>query len=873
MARKQKMKVYHGIPKSITDEHTLFYESCDGKLDNSYTVINPISFYPNATGYGVYGTTTDEFNFALTTECKIQTKVFTVDFWATMKTPVNGSYAGRLFEITFNNNSNYKIRLEKDSSSNRFHIWENANLVFGEFDFSSANINKPHHFRIIFKVGDYCKMYIDGKEPNIVQYQNKLTTTFEYISHIRLSGANFSVSDFHISNIDRGDYFPNLPQDFIDGKAVIKPRMGQQQIKGDPMYSQVTELKVPPTRTSQSNWIGDPNWISTGSNSATLKENPEISTTNSNFHDSGSLFKIKGLNGEIISGIVDTDTALCRVVNIINSTNVVVDSVNALAVGDTVKWLNTTNHTISTATATITEIDSATKRISFTGDFVDSGIIGMYVVETTASSSSPTVKTLDGTNVVGTWSGLGTSEAIFTLGENSNITGKDLYVQYALTMPYGNSDFPELPYSIKRAFGENDVEMKPVNEILIRDDFKGKESDNLSKCPHYASFTANSQLVSPQSFTKDNYIDYNHLYNLDSKYVAVSNTTTSGNIGQVLLAFDLITMVETKLGKEIPSRDKVEWLRNNISKISLKTYATGSGVSGNLVNIKVRNNANTDWVGSVSSSQTSFNLIDFTWGMSEGVTGNICSDGFCYFLIYAPTTDGVTPSAIRIDYTCLDIKLKTDSTYVTLYCENTRAREDVCNPVLIQKETKTVKRYLPSKEIFSTECTRHSYKDNLKSEVGKCLVVSKDKLVTTSGTSTYVTGVPGVDTYADKFILPGDYKWYDFDNTPLQVSPSDMISGMSHSVKLPIIRYWGGRCYHGAGSTTGSNGKLDGCQTITTVSDSTNVKQYEMYYALKTVNNELVLTVQTGIREANNKYQPSLTNVYDYKLPNRPLIK
>lgn len=884
MARKQKMKVYHGIPKSITDEHTLFYESCDGKLDNSYTVINPISFYPNVTGYGVYGTTIDEFNFALTTECNIQTKVFTVDFWAIMKTPVTSSYAGRLFEITFNNNSNYKIRLEKDSSNDRFHLWENANLVFGEFDFSSANINKPHHFRIIFKVGDYCKMYIDGKEPNIVQYQNKLTTSFEYISHIRLSGSNFSISDFHISNIDRGDYFPNLPQDFIDGKAVIKPRMGQQQIKGDPMYSQVTDLKVEAFTGVEYPTLVDNNYYM-------HRHNPELSVKGANHWNAGSSFRIKGLNGEIISGVIDTDTALCRITKYIDGAKrgqnyviVEVDSLSKLIVGDTIRlYYNVPSDNLSTLIYTVSEVYPTTNQIKLTGDgtysydVTVSNLTNGLIIETTASSSSPTVKTKEGTNVVGTWSGLGTSEATFTLGENTSITGQDLYVTYALTMPLGNSDFPEIPYSIEKAWGENGVEMKPVNEITITDDFKGKIGGSIKECPHIAKQGNGTSLLAPSSSNLNDLgttARYGEISFSDGTCRPYEIRLSNNSMPQQTFSFNVIELIEGKLGVTIPSVNKVTWIRNNLSLFTFKWIGYGQHPTGSYAELQLFNaktNAYVSWAG---KSHTSSTPNTITYGTGAISNSDIIDDqGFAHCTAFTKPSDGVTASTIYTDYVTLEIKLNVDSTYTTLYCDNKRAREDVCNPVLIQKETKTVKRYLPSKEIFSTECTRHSYKDNLKSEVGKCLVVSTDKLVTTSGTSTYATGIQGVDTYADKFILPGDYKWYDFDNTPLQVSPSDMVSVMSHSVKLPIIRYWGGRCYHGAGSTTGSNGKLDGCQTITTVSDSTNVKQYEMYYALKTVNNELVLTVQTGIREANNKYQPSLTNVYDYKLPNRPLIK
>ena len=279
-------------------------------------------------------------------------------------------------------------------------------------------------------------MYIDGKEPNIVLYQNKLTTTFEYISHIRLSGSNFSISDFHLSNIDRGDYFPNLPQDFIDGKAVIKPRMGQQQIKGDPMYSQVTNLKVEAFTGVEYPTLVDNNYYM-------HRHNPELSVKGANHWNAGSSFRIKGLNGEVISGVIDTDTALCRIEKCVSNYSFIVNDVSKLVEGDLFKIMTTHFNDYDIHVRTITNIDPLTKTITFSGPEVNGNAVANgwnILVEVTASSSSPTVKTKEGTNVVGTWSGLGTNEATFTLGENTSITGQDLYVTYALTMPKGNTD-------------------------------------------------------------------------------------------------------------------------------------------------------------------------------------------------------------------------------------------------------------------------------------------------------------------------------------------------------------------------------------------------------------------------------------------------
>lgn len=898
MTRKQKMKVYHGIPKSITDEHTLFYESCDGKLDNSYTVINPISFYPNVTGYGVYGTTTDEFNFALATECKIQTKVFTVDFWATMKTPVNNSYAGRLFEITFNNNSNYKIRLEKDSSSNRFHLWENANLVFGEFDFSSANTNKPHHFRIIFKVGDYCKMYIDGKEPNIVQYQNKLTTSFEYISHIRLSGSNFSISDFHLSNIDRGDYFPNLPQDFIDGKAVIKPRMGQQQIKGDPMYSQVTNLKVEAFTGVEYPTLIDNNYYR-------HRYNPELSVKGANHWNAGSSFRIKGLNGEVISGVIDTDTALCRITKYIDGAKrgqnyviVEVDSLSKLIVGDTIRlYYNVPSDNLSTLIYTISEVYPTTNQIKLTGDGTYSNDVTIsyltngLIIETTASSSSPTVKTKEGTNVVGTWSGLGTTEATFTLGDNSNIVGKDLYVTYALTMPLGNSDFPEIPYSIEKAWGENGVEMKPVDKIMIVDDFKGKIALSDKACPHKMGYGYNSKLLNPSEITETKFSRY---YESLSKLDDIVDTSTSNSettIPQQLFSFNVIEMVERKLGCEIPSRDKVQWLKENLdSSASIVHYGYGVHPTGNLLKINWFNPAMNEWTLN-GGSHASGSISKLENGTSM-LADRIDSNGFVHILVYTNASNDAKSSTIHTDYVCLKIKLKVDSTYTALYCENTRAREDVCNPVLIQKETKTVKRYLPSKEIFSTECLYAKFKN--EGVVSGLDILANKHVNIGVTTSEYNKFVSGSKINLNQLPLEKSEHLYTpiLDSKVMDSIPNHVGANIT---ELPVIHWWsdnGNKLFTVATTETlnfktcvnGTNalkGQIGGYKDVNNNIiiygdvDKSNIltKDGLRLYDISLVNKDGELMLYVIKSSEGNRfyfYNDAITLI---KVPNRPLIK
>lgn len=734
MARKQKMKVYHGLPKSTTDKHTILYASLDGVSNpeigtatSKYASSNTLTFKPNFTGYGSKNIG-KAFKLTQPTSNEITIDFYSTNIqfsWWAVKLYNDNQYVGCLYS---NGNSSI-LRLYCPKPSTHYdlvglseiptegHIRWCHNLVTGE---SSLYVN-----------GSLIKKTSTGIKSSEVTI---VAIGAAYDSAQDTPPIGFKISDLHVSNIDRGDYFPNLPQDFIDGKAVIKPRMGQQQIKGDPMYSQVTELKVSVTNAND--------WVNVANGFVQSVINPEISLNDGGF-PSGSLLKIKGLNGEVISGVIDTDTALCRVLRAIETNHLVVDSIDKLSVGDQLRAIRATDMVPNPSSVyyQITEIHPETSSIvviradggdGWRQSDIDKGYT--LAIEITASSSSPTVKTKEGTNVVGTWSGLGTTEATFTLGDNSNIVGKDLYVTYALTMPLGNSDFPEIPYSIEKAWGENGVEMKPVDKIMIVDDFKGKIALSDKACPHKMGYGYNSKLLNPSEITETKFSRY---YESLSKLDDIVDTSTSNSettIPQQLFSFNVIEMVERKLGCEIPSRDKVQWLKENLdSSASIVHYGYGVHPTGNLLKINWFNPAMNEWTLN-GGSHASGSISKLENGTSM-LADRIDSNGFVHILVYTNASNDAKSSTIHTDYVCLKIKLKVNSTYTYLYGENTRAREDVCNPVLVQKETKTVKRYLPSKECFVTECN-YSSPTVKELDLANANVLIKDDFVyvTTQGT-------------------------------------------------------------------------------------------------------------------------------------------
>ena len=849
MARKEKMKVYHGLPKSITDEHTVFYADFDKNP------VTPITTGITGIGWGGVLNIDSTKQFDVNLNCG---EVYTIDFWVKLLN-TSSQYSFPNF-MELQDSSNVKVigmfRCGVDSGYSTDTIAFEPNINQGNTKVKLAN-NDWYHIRIC-RTDKIIRLYRNG----ILiaeDYHYTVNNPMNNITKIVLTHPDLVISDLHISDIDRGDYFPNLPQDFIEGKATVKPRMGQQQIKGDPMYSQVTELKVPHytgTEYDLSNQNPD---------NLTHKcfDHPELSTYGSDTWNAQSVIKIKGLNEEVISGVIDTDTALAKVVESSGAVNspatIKVDDVSKFQNGDKFRVYNVTATppTISGIDFNVYSVDASNNTLTVSWTNGQQAIFqgGVLLVETTASSSSPVVKTKEGTNVVGTWSGLGTNEAQFTLGQNHNIAGKDLYVTYALTIPGGNSDFPQLPHTVERAYDETGVEMKPVSEIVIVDDFRGKIGGSTKECPHISKWGHNSQLLNPNEFRGEVGMAgtlYNQLFNLDGRTCNVRDSIN--RIPQQLFSFNIIEMVERKLGCEIPSSNKASWLGDNLQEITCEVYAYGSCPSGNKVCLTPYDkqgtyNTNARTHGNATPSKLAFTDLESTLKRYR-----LYDDGWVHYVVYTDAPDGTTHSVIYVDYVSLQVKLKVDSTFTALYCENKRAREDKCNPVLIQKETKTVKRFIPSKESFATEslsANKQSNPSNISGDSTRTKLIEDGFIYVTSLGTGSTTSTP--HKYRDCVSIIGDSFIQSI--TPMLINSKVSTSTLTNE-NIRFTRILGESANEDNRYLVPKE-KFEG--------DIVCIKPF-----LLSKSNELVLTLSLRyISNGVSKYHTER----EYTIPNRPLIK
>lgn len=899
MSRKEKMKVYHGIPKSPTDEHTIFYADLDGNTTpeigspciESFNVQN-INFINTLTGYGLRYPNykeTDKWYFKYPIETL--KSAFTYDLVGDL-TDTNTNNKCLLFFTDLGNTESYVFFV--NTSTKQWQFYDSSTTTTYKVASDTTPTTGIHHIRITYS-NSTISFYCDGKLMGTISI---ILTNFNKLNHLVVGNVfqgstTFlrSYSDLHLSNIDRGDYFPNLPQDFIEGKAIIKERLGQQQIKGDPLISQTTELIV----KSYDDYGKAPD----SNGYWTCVRNPELSLTGSVWISNSTVIVIKGLNNEIISGVIDSDTNICKVIKIVEGgikgvsyAIVEVDNTTGLTVGDIVQIKYNNGIYSGIPTTTIESITGNVVKLKFSGNLsqgIDSTLMDGYLCEITSTTSSPIVKTVDGTVINGTWTGLGTNSASFRVGEiTPGLERKDLVITYSLNIAPGNSHFPELPSDIERAYTETGIEMKPVSEIVIEDDFKGKISGSLKECPHIMKYVASQNIYKPSEYVSEGTTEYYNWINSNDSTTFKVNSSVATYIPQNLFSFNLVEMIEKKIG-EIPSVDKIAWIKANLESVTPYWLGYSAGPTLNCVlcvfsvvedrwfGIGNHNNSTSTKLGQKLPITTNTNL--------KTLSNFIDSNGYIHFMANCVASDGSTKSTIATDYVSLKITLKTDSTFTTLYCDNKRAREDKCNPVLIQKETKTVKRYIPSKECFVTE-----------SLVYNPFYSKANANANLSARGLYHSPVIGITNYGTnnpRFMEPGDgdtlspiipklplnrlYSSYMFDRSitiPHKISYDISNYGkLRPYLELPILA----RTSYYSYNEFYLNSNL---QVSAEPLDSEYTYGVRYTKALVEKDGELYLKIQTVVPDLAGYKSAMLSSMGGnfnaqalYKLPNRPLIK
>lgn len=844
-AKTTMLKTYHGIPKTPIDSNTVFYASFDGTTvaevgGSPLATSGTPSYGPAVTGLGL-NTKATKINYSLS----INSQVMTIDVFLSRKDEL-ADYSFYPVNI-LDRNSNLILCIDNRGNSMRFVM--NGTTVLAVTPALSKEAAQ-HHLRLIVRDNSLTTAaYVDGKFIGNGSYASPIINLIASIMvNNGSSASNSVVSDLSISNIDKGANFATLPQDFIDGYARIMQAFNEQRnVFSDALTSETEFVQVKCAG-------GNGKVIALGDATDWAKDDGTK-------WNSGDRIKVKGLSGEIISGVIDTDTAVARILNYTSPITVQLDDVSKISVGDTLYFYKPDLSYSSAFSITAVDTTAKTVTINATSNF-EGTWIGGYVFETTASSSSPKVQYYNGstiTDLTGTWSGLGTNEATFTLGTNSNLSNQDIYITYGLNELPGQGGIPEVITTTLG--GESNGKRLTVNpSVQVRDDFAGKVSGSTAINPNIAMRGSYDSLKAPSYFSYEDESSIDTLNNITKS----QSTSVNGQIPQQLFSFNIIRILEDKFGQLPCGNDitsKVAWLKANIKSIVCNWWGYGSCPSGNKGYLQCWDPTLSSWTGSHTNTTNIISLVSDYW-----LSNRIDTNGFIHFLAYTDASDGITPSTIYTDYVNIEIALNSGAGYDVLAPENPRRDDGKSNILLVRKETKEIVTMFPrgNNDKIITYGDYNPF-NGLASSPGILKAISNDILITTGGTGGYKTN-SDISIMSTLYRLVGNAaNLYECSNEEILKAFNLNFAG-SNNLYKSVLSYWGGRKYNAIGSNTAA---LDVFYIIT--SDIKCTTYYGIYYALKSINGELHLIIRS--EKFINGSRVNVYYHYDFKLTNRPLIK
>jgi hypothetical protein len=391
----------------------------------------------------------------------------------------------------------------------------------------------------------------------------------------------------------------------------------------------------------------------------------------------GDKFKIKSYDG-VLTGVIDSDTALARVTKAENNSNFLyVDDVSKLAVNDVV-LIALEDMTSPWTAVTLTEVDSVNNKITWSGAL---GTLSnaKYVIETTASSSSPTIAHTSTKTITGTWTNLGTKEITYTIngitdGVTTGLTDTtDFEVKYSHNLPAGQG-IDYVPSEVLEASVNGDRLVKGTT-VSVKDNYEGKLNANTDLVSHVAKYDRQSTLESPTGTWVGEIASSSYKLISELTYVGDSKVDTSvnGEIAQWIFSFDLIRLVEDKYG-EIPrltTADKVQWLKDNVAKFTFYWWGYGIAPSGNICDLALWKASTGSWddnnyTGHTNSTVTKVNA-PVGHSVNYPVANYVDANGFAHLNAHTDASDGVTASTIYTDYVELEIELNVAETGYTVF--------------------------------------------------------------------------------------------------------------------------------------------------------------------------------------------------------------
>lgn len=234
--------------------------------------------------------------------------------------------------------------------------------------------------------------------------------------------------------------------------------------------------------------------------------------------------------------------------------------------------------------------------------------------------------------------------------------GIGTYVFEGLSLHKGTS--PQQTVLGVRGIVNPTVQVKSV--VATTGDYTGKIAGSTLDNPHVAKYGNSTSLITPTGawtgeFNTSSYDKINSLNGV----VGLHKINTNGQIGQHLFSENLIEHIERKYKKKIPATNKIQWLKDNISKIVANWHGRGVGPNGYKVSLAQYNNNTAAYELPKTHANSSISkLVSELTIESNSVW--IDTSGWINFIVYADPSDGTTASTVETDYFSFDIELISD---------------------------------------------------------------------------------------------------------------------------------------------------------------------------------------------------------------------
>lgn len=686
-------KTYLGVLKTPMDEFIQFYASFDGtivaEVGGTPTKAKdmPSMFLPSPVGLGIVGT-----NHVADKQILTWTRPYTMMDYITVDFFIQKTYYAEtegksidLIKLTDTNagRSIIDLKIEDDALLIYCQNTQKNNIASSEMiPAMILNKKRPVHCRVVYDyIAKVLRYYVNGiyiKQIEGVNLELNAITNYS----VGVGAYGYILSDFNISSVARNSDFKTLPTDFIEGYDSVAPAFnGQRRV-----YSEAITYQ---------NAIGLAYAVGAGHTlgvSATQKTAGQWAE--------GDTIIVKGMANEIITGVIDSDTVLARLTTRVNNSPVIkVDLANELAVKDKVKFYNTATGVMLSGEFTITELDKVSKIVTLDNP-INIGNDFMYyvLVEITTESSSPVAKYLNAqgtpTTVVGTWTGMGTEEVLFTLGQNADLTMKDIQIDYGLIIPAGQGITNEI--LSKTLCGEMKGRKLKIGTVAVMDDFAGKVKSQFGENPNSAFICSGANPIEPSSVSwvedeQSGYISYMVGGDSNSKQV---NSGATGERAQMKFIFNILKMVEAKYGN-LKVIDKITWLRQYVDKINVTWTGYGVSGAGNKVYFSARNIANNSWDSTTGKfhDKASASPIELNLDTQQFFIDNT---GCITLIAYTDKADDKAVASLFTDYIKCEVEFDYYSGYDVLVPDNPRRDAGQCGVILVRKETKEIMTYFDS---------------------------------------------------------------------------------------------------------------------------------------------------------------------------------